>query len=149
MENCHLKTAGRSAIVAAKIYGNISYVDVANCSIDDSYWACGAIAGLYNAGDITNCTVTNTTVKSNGGTGGIVGVINEEGGLRAVRNCSVTNSTINNTGIYGEVYSGGGIVGMFNASGTYEITDCTVSNNTLAGGHIYEICPEDENLTIE
>ena len=149
LENCHLKTAGRSAIVAAKIYGNISYVDVANCSIDDSYWACGAIAGLYNAGDITNCTVTNTTDKSNGGTGGIVGDINEEGGLRAVRNCSVTNSTINNTGIYGEVYSGGGIVGMFNASGTYEITDCTVSNNTLAGGHIYEICPEDENLTIE
>ena len=149
LENCHLKTDGRSAIVAGKIYGDISDVEVANCSIDDSYWACGAIAGLYNAGDITNCTVTNTTVKSNGGTGGIVGVINEEGGLRAVRNCSVTNSTINNTGIYGEVYSGGGIVGMFNTSGPFEITDCTVSNNTLEGGYIYEICPEDENLTIE
>ncbi len=143
-DNCHLKTAGRSAIAAGKIYGNITNIHINNSSIEDSYWACGAIAGLYNAGSIENCTVTNTTVKSNGGTGGIVGVINEEGGTRAVRNCTVSTSTIHNTGAYGSVYSGGGIVGLFNAgdNAVYEIVDCKVVDCKLEGGYIYEVSPE-------
>ena len=148
--NCHLKTSGRSAIVAAKIYGNIDNVHVSESSIEDSYWACGAIAGLYNAGSITNCTVTETTVKSNGGTGGIVGVINEEGGERAVINCSVLNSTIHNTGVYGSSYSGGGLIGMFNAddNATYKIEDCTVNGNTLQGQHIFETYPTVASASI-
>ena len=143
-DNCHIKTGGRSAIAAGKIYGNITNIHINNSSIEDSYWACGAIAGLYNAGSITNCTVTNSLVKSNGGTGGIVGVINEEGGTRAVHNCTVENSTINNTGIYGASYTGGGIVGLFNAadSAVYEITDCAVKECKLEGDYIYEISPE-------
>ena len=143
-DNCHLKTDGRSAIAAGKIYGNITNVHINNSSIEDSYWACGAIAGLYNAGSIENCTVTNTTVKSNGGTGGIVGVINEEGGTRAVRNCIVSTSTINNTGVYGSTYTGGGIVGLFNAgdNAVYEIVNCKVEDCKLEGGYIYEVSPE-------
>ena len=43
-ENCHLKTGGRSAIVAAKVYSNIENVHVEDCSIEDSYWACGFLS---------------------------------------------------------------------------------------------------------
>ena len=149
-ENCHVKSAGRSAIVAAKAYGAIENVTVNNCTIEDSYWACGIIAGLYNAGSIKNCTVTNSSIKSNGGTGGIVGVINESAGERVIEGCSVSNTTINNTGVYGASYSGGALVGMFNADGaTYRIKACTVSNNELLGNHVFEKYPADENVTEE
>ena len=146
-DNCHLKTAGRSAIVAAKVYGNIENVEVKNSSIEDSYWACGIIAGLYNAGSISNCVVTNSSVKSNGGTSAIVGVINETAGERNLTNCSVTDCTINNTGAYGADYSGGALVGKFNCNNTtYTIEGCTVSNNTLMGAHVYEKYPTNENV---
>lgn len=149
-ENCHVKSAGRSAIVAAKVYGNIEDVTVNNCTIEDSYWACGIIAGLYNAGSIKNCTVTNSSIKSNGGTGGIVGVINESAGERVVEGCSVSNTTINNTGVYGASYSGGALVGMFYAdNATYLIKGCTVSNNELLGNHVFEKYPADENVREE
>ena len=149
-ENCHIKSGGRSAIVAAKAYGNIENVTVNNCTIEDSYWACGIIAGLYNAGSIKNCTVTNSSIKSNGGTGGIVGVINESAGERVIEGCSVSNTTINNTGAYGAAYSGGALVGMFNAdNATYRIKGCTVSNNTLLGNHVFEKYPDDENVIEE
>jgi hypothetical protein len=147
-ENCHLKTAGRSAIVAANTYTTIDNVKVDNCSIVDSYWACGIIAGLYNAGSVSNCTVTNSSVKSNGGTAAIVGVFNESAGERRLENCSVSNTTINNTGAYGEAYSGGALVGMFNSNATFTIEGCTVSNNTLEGGYVYEKYPADESVTI-
>jgi hypothetical protein len=147
-ENCHLKTGGRSAVVAGKIYGNIDNVSVNNCSIEDSYWACGLVAGLYNAGSVSNVTVTNSSVKSNGGTAAIVGVFNEEGGERGLKNCSVSNTTINNTGVYGDVYTGGALVGMFNSNATFTIEGCTVSNNTLEGGYVYEKYPADESVTI-
>ena len=147
-ENCHLNTGGRSAVVAGKIYGNIDNVSVNNCSIEDSYWACGLVAGLYNAGSVSNVTVTNSSVKSNGGTAAIVGVFNEEGGERGLKNCSVSNTTINNTGVYGEAYTGGALVGMFNSGATFTIEGCTVSNNTLEGGYVYEKYPADESVTI-
>ena len=149
-DNCHLKTNGRSAIVAAKVYGNIEGVEVKNSSIEDSYWACGIIAGLYNAGSISNCAVTNSSVKSNGGTSAIVGVINESAGERNLTNCSVTGCTINNTGAYGESYSGGALVGMFNVdNATHLIKGCTVSNNTLLGDHVFEKYPANENVIVE
>ena len=148
-ENCHLKTAGRSAIVAGNTYCNIYNVVVNDCSIEDSYWACGIVAGLYNSGNISNCTVTNSSVKSNGGTGGIVGVINETGGVRALTNCSVSGCTINNTGVYGEEYSAGALVGMFNVDATFKFTNCSVSNNTLDGKYVYEKYPANDNIIEE
>ena len=149
-DNCHLKTSGRSAIVAAKVYGNIENVEVKNSSIVDSYWACGIIAGLYNAGSISSCAVTNSSVKSNGGTAAIVGVINESASERNLTNCSVTGCTINNTGAYGADYSGGALVGMFNVdNATHLIEGCTVSNNTLEGSYVFEKYPANENVTEE
>ena len=152
-ENCHLKTSGRSAIVGAKVYGNIENVNVKNCTIEDSYWACGIIAGLYNAGNISGCTVTGSSVKSNGGTGGIVGVINESAGTRSIYNCSVKNTTVNNTGAYGETYSGAFICGMINISNsTVEFKGCTYENNTKEGkyvGDLYYSADEDITVVVE
>ena len=141
-ENANLKTSGRSAIVAGKLYGDITNCHVKNSVIEDSYWAVGGIAGLYNSGSITNCSITNVTVKSNGGTGGIVGVINESSGNRSFENNRVINSTIHNTGAYGEAYSGGGIAGMLNADAVISLEGSTVDSATkLEGKYIYEICP--------
>ena len=147
-ENCHLKTAGRSAVVAAKVYGNIDNVIVENSTIEDSYWACGIIAGLYNNGSVSNCIVRNSSVKSNGGTAAIVGVFNESAGERKLINCSVEGTTINNTGIYGESYSGGALVGIFNCAATFIIENCTVKENILEGNYIFEKYPADETVTI-
>ena len=152
-ENCHLKTAGRSAIAAANVYGNIENVHVNNCYIEDSYWACGLIAGLYNAGNISNCSATNSSVKSNGGTGGIVGVINETAGTRSLTNCSVSNTTVNNTGVYGEDYSGAPLCGMINISNsTVKFVGCSHENNTKEGqfvGNLYYAAGDDITIVLE
>lgn len=138
-KNCRLKTSGRSAIVAAKVYGNIENVHVEDCSIEDSYWACGLIAGLYNAGSISDCSATNSSVKSNGGTAAIAGVVNESAGTRSFTNCKVEGCTINNTGAYGEAYSGAAIAGIINVSNsTIKFIGCQQINNTFEGKHIYE-----------
>ena len=152
-ENCHLKTNGRSAIAAAKVYGNIENVTINNCSLEDSYWACGLVAGLYNAGNISGCTVTNSSIKSNGGTGAIVGVINESTGTRKVENCKVEGCTVNNTGAYGEAYSGALICGMINISNsTVEFNGCSFANNTKEGkyvGDLYYSADEDVTVAID
>ena len=152
-ENCHLQTSGRSAIVGAKVYGNIENVTVNNCSVVDSYWACGIVAGLYNAGNISNCTVTNSSVKSNGGTGVIVGVINESAGTRKVENCKVEGCTVNNTGAYGEAYSGALVCGMINISNsTVSFVGNTYENNTKEGkyvGDLYYAAGEDITVVVE
>ena len=149
-ENCHLKTSGRSAIAAAKVYGNIENVTINNCSIEDSYWACGLVAGLYNAGNISGCTVTNSSVKSNGGTGAIVGVINETAGTRKVENCKVEGCTVNNTGAYGAVYSGALVCGMINISNsTVDFTGCSYNNNTKVGKYVGDLFyAADEDITV-
>ena len=137
--NCHLKTSGRSAIVAAKVYSNIENVHVKDCSIEDSYWACGLIAGLYNSGSVTNCSATNSSVKSNGGTAAIAGVVNESAGTRSFTNCKVEGCTINNTGAYGEAYSAAAIVGVINVSNsTIKFIGCQQINNTFEGNHIFD-----------
>ena len=151
--NANLKTSGRSAIVAAKIYGNITNCHVVNSTIVDSYWACGLIAGLYNAGSIYNCTVTGSSVESNGGTAAIVGVINESAGTRGLYNCSVSNTTVNNTGAYGEVYSGALLCGMINISNsTVEFEGCTYENNTKEGkyvGDLYYSADDDIKVVLK
>lgn len=134
-DNCHLKTGGRSAVVAGNVYANIENVNVNNSSIEDSNWACGIIAGLYNSGNISNCSVINSSVKSNGGTAAIAGVINESAGTRKIENCQVEGTTVHNTGVYGEDYSSALFVGVFNAGNTvYEFNNCTFSNNKVEGG---------------
>ena len=149
IKNATLKTNGRSAIVAAKIYGNIENCHVVDCNIVDTYWACGLIAGLYNAGKIQKCTVTGSYVESNGGTGGIVGVINEGAGNRGVNYCSVSNTTVNNKGGYGEAYSGGLICGMINVNNaTIEFKGNTYENNTKLGKYVGDLYYNADDNTI-
>ena len=153
-DNCHLKTGGRSAIVVTKPYGDIKNVHVKNCSIEDSYWACGLIAGLYNAGNISDCSATNSHVTSNGGTGGIVGVLNETAGTRTFTNCKVVGCTINNTGIYGEVYAGAAIAGMINIeNSTVKFIGCEQKDNIFEGDHnhnrFYGFADTDITIVIE
>ena len=153
IRNASIKTGGRSAVLAAKVYGNIDNCHLVDCSIEDSYWACGGIAGLYNSGSITNCTVDGCSIKSNGGTGGIVGVINETPGTREVKNCTVRNSIVNNTGLYGETYSGALVCGMiYISNSTVNFENCVLENNTKAGdfvGDIYYSAGDDVTVNVK
>ncbi len=142
-------SGGRTGVIAGRHYGSIENCHVMNSVVESDYWAAGGIVGLYNSGSIKDCTVTNVSIKSNGGTGGIVGVVNETLGTRTIENCHVYNSTIKNTGTVGEAYTGAGIVGMINIyNSTVNITGCTV-DATLEGNYIYEICgPEGDDNTL-
>ena len=149
IEGASLKTAGRSAVLAGKVYANIENCHIVDSRIEDSYWACGVIAGLYNSGSITNCSVNGCYVKSNGGVGGIVGVINEAAGERKIEMCTVKYTTVNNTGAYGETYSGALVAGMFNAAGaTYEFAECTLENNTKEGQYVGDLFYSAEGETV-
>ncbi len=148
LKNVNLKTSGRSAILAGKVYSNIDNCHLVECTLEDSYWACGLIAGLYNSGNITNCSVDGCSVQSNGGTGGIVGVINESAGDRKVENCVVKNTTVNNLGSYGESYSGGLVCGIFNAGATYHFNNCTLENNTKEGNYVGDLFYSAEGETV-
>ena len=140
IEDASLKTAGRSAVLAAKVYANIENCHVVDSRIEDSYWACGVIAGLYNSGNITNCSVDGCYVQSNGGVGGIVGVINETTGERNIEGCTVKNTTVNNTGVYGEGYSGALVAGILNvANTTINFNNCTLENNTKEGKYVGDL----------
>ena len=150
-DNCHIKGGGRIAIVAGNVYSNIENVHVTNSSIESSYWACGIVAGLYNSGNVTNCTVTNSSVKCNGGTGAIVGVLNESAGVREFTNCHVTGCTINNTGVYGEAYSASTVVGMINIeNSTVKFSNCSQSGNTFEGAYYHDAlhAPASEDVTV-
>lgn len=148
LKNVHLKTSGRSAILAGNVYSNIDNCHLVECTLEDSYWACGLIAGLYNSGNITNCSVDGCYVQSNGGTGGIVGVINESAGERKVENCVVKNTTVNNLGSYGESYSGGLVCGIFNAGATYYFNNCILENNTKEGNYVGDLFYSAEGETV-
>lgn len=148
LKNVHLKTSGRSAILAGNVYSNIDNCHLVECTLEDSYWACGLIAGLYNSGNITNCSVDGCNVQSNGGTGGIVGVINESAGERKVENCVVKNTTVNNLGSYGESYSGALVCGIFNAGATYYFNNCILENNTKKGSYVGDLFYSAEGETV-
>ena len=148
LKNVHLKTSGRSAILAGNVYSNIDNCHLVECTLEDSYWACGLIAGLYNSGNITNCSVDGCNVQSNGGTGGIVGVINESAGERKVENCVVKNTTVNNLGSYGESYSGALVCGIFNAGATYYFNNCILENNTKKGSYVGDLFYSAEGKTV-
>ena len=137
--NASLKTSGRSGIIAGNVYANIENCRVVNCTLEDSYWACGLIAGLYNSGSIKNCSATNSTIKSNGGTGAIVGVMNESAGARSFTNCKVKGCTVNNTGVYGDVYCGAMVCGMINCDATITFEGCVLENNTAVGLYVGEL----------
>ena len=132
IKNAVLRTGGRSAIIAAKPYGNIENCHVEDCNLQANYWACGLIAGMHNSGNMDNCTAKNSYIKSTGGTGAITGVLNETAGERKYSNCKVEGCTINNEG--DDPYAGAAIVGLINIDNvTVKFEACTLSDNTYKG----------------
>lgn len=152
VKNASLRTGGRSAVIAANTYANIENCHVEDCNIQGNWWACGLIAGLYNSGNVSNCSAKNSYVKSTGGTGAIVGVANETAGVRSFSNCTVVGCTINDGGT--DPYAGGAILGMVNIdNATVKFTNCTQSGNTFEGNAkdaIYGYnCGDNTTIVIE
>ena len=132
IKNAILITGGRSAVIAAKPYGNIENCHVVDCNFQANYWACGLIAGMHNSGNMKNCTATNSSVTSTGGTAAITGVLNETAGVRTYEGCVVSGCTINNSG--DDPYGGAAIVGLINIdNATIKFVNCAQSGNTFKG----------------
>ena len=132
IKNAILRTGGRSAVIAAKPYGNIENCHVVDCNFQANYWACGLIAGMHNSGNMKNCTATNSSVTSTGGTAAITGVLNETAGVRTYEGCVVSGCTINNGG--DDPYAGAAIVGLINIdNATINFVNCAQSGNTFKG----------------
>jgi hypothetical protein len=139
INNAVLRTGGRSAVIAAKPYGNIENCHVKNCNLQANYWACGLITGMHNSGNMTNCTAENSYIKSTGGTGAITGVLNETAGERTYKSCVVEGCTIDNGG--DDPYAGAAIVGLINIdNATVSFEGCAWSGNTYKGTAKDEIC---------
>ena len=127
-----LRTGGRSAVIAAKPYGNIENCHVVDCNFQANYWACGLIAGMHNSGNMKNCTATNSYIYSTGGTAAITGVLNETAGVRTYEGCVVSGCTINNGG--DDPYGGAAIIGLINIdNATIKFVNCAQSGNTFKG----------------
>ena len=132
IKNAILRTGGRSAVIAAKPYGNIENCHVVDCNFQANYWACGLIAGMHNSGNMKNCTATNSSINSTGGTAAITGVLNETAGTRVYDGCEVSNCTIDNGG--DDPYAGAAIIGLINIdNASIKLVNCTQSNNTYKG----------------
>ena len=132
IKNAILRTGGRSAVIAAKPYGNIENCHVVDCNFQANYWACGLIAGMHNSGNMKNCTATNSFVTSTGGTAAITGVLNETAGVRTYEGCVVSGCTINNGG--DDPYGGAAIIGLINIdNATIKFVNCAQSGNTFKG----------------
>ena len=152
IEGAEINGGGRIAVLAAKPYGNIENCHIKNCTITSSYWACGGLAGLYNSGSVSNCSADNVTVSCAGGTGILIGVVNETSGSRNFTNCHVINCNIINWGAYGATYGAGMIAGMFNTSTTTAFTGCTAMGCKLNGADenkFYGYATESNKITIE
>ena len=136
IKNAILRTGGRSAVIAAKPYGNIENCHVVDCNLQGNWWACGLIVGMHNSGNIKDCSATNSYIKSTGGTAAITGVLNETDGTRTFTNCTVTGCTIycTNENAAEPWYAGGAIVGMVNLDySNIEFNNCQTENNTFKG----------------
>ena len=152
IEGAEINGGGRIAVLAAKPYGNIENCHIKNCTITSSYWACGGLAGLYNSGSVSNCSAENVTVSCAGGTGILIGVVNETSGSRNFTNCHVINCEITNWGAYGATYGAGMIAGMFNTSTTTAFTGCAAMGCKLNGADenkFYGYATESNKITIE
>jgi hypothetical protein len=123
-------------ILSGNMYGNIENCTVKNSTVNGTYWQTGALAGQYNGGNVIGCTVENCTINGLSAVGGLVGIVNENGGVRKIENCTLKNNVINQTGSFGAYYDKlfGVAIGYINiANSTVIIDGCTVEGNTLRG----------------
>ena len=153
-DNANISGYSYVAVVAGNLYGNIDNCHVSNSSVTCTYWMAGAISGQYNAGNITNCSVTETTITGPAAVGALVGVINETKGERKVENCRVTDCTIAQNGSFGGNYDEmfGAAVGLINIeNSTVHFNECTVENTTVKGNAsttLYGVCDSSTTVLI-
>ena len=135
-DNANISGYSYVAVVAGNLYGNIENCHVSNSSVTCTYWMAGALSGQYNSGNVTNCTVTRTTVTGPAAVGALVGNINETAGERKVENCTVTGCTITQNGSFGGDYDKmfAAAVGLININNSkVYFTNCTIENTTVKG----------------
>lgn len=82
------------------MYGNIENVHVKNVSLNSTEGRIGAIVGIHNAGDMTNCTAENIVINGGWSVGGVSGAINETSG-RKYKNVTVKNVTVSTDAAWG------------------------------------------------
>ena len=116
--------------VIENIYGDIENVHVKNVNIKSTEGRIGAIVGIHNSGNMTNCSVENVTIDGGWSVGGAVGAINETNN-RTYTNVKVKNvniSTANSTWGDGYAVYKGTIVGDIMATGI-KFVNCTIEGN--------------------
>lgn len=92
-----LKCIGSEKETYVGMFGNeICWYEISNLHITDSYfegkdYVGAVVANLNNGGSITNCYVTNTTVKGNGNN---VGTLVGHLGISQITNCYVDTDTL-------------------------------------------------------
>lgn len=97
-------TGDYAGAIAGNMYGDIVNCTVKNSVIKSTYWQAGALVGQYNAGNVTDCTVENCTVSGGSAVGALIGILNESAGERKVEGCTVTNCTVTMNGGFGGAY---------------------------------------------
>lgn len=119
---------GRFCGLVSNLYGNLINVHVSNVNIKSAEGRVGAIVGLYNGGNATNCSVKNANLLGGWCVGGMFGGINETNN-RTFTECSVENITVKLTGSFGPSYTNylGAMTGDIAATGC-NFVDCTITN---------------------
>lgn len=111
--------SNRFSGIIANLYGNVSNVHVKNYNVTSTEGRIGAIVGIHNSGNMTDCSVEDVTINGGWSVGGVSGAINETNN-RVYKNVTVKNVTISgNASLWGEEYAvyKGTIVGDIYATG--------------------------------
>lgn len=114
MENVTISsTKARLGAVASFLYGNVDNVHVTNANISSSYQTVAAFAARHSDGNITNCSVKNSTFYGkSGNAGAMVGIVYDTSSNRLYKNITVENCVVkganNQIGAFiGEISIGG------------------------------------------
>ena len=136
IDNATVSGNGYVAIVGGNIYGSIDNVHITNSEVTGTYWQVGGFAGQFNSGNITNCSIKNTTITGPSAVGALAGITNEMAGVRKFENCVVEGCTIKQNYSFGGNYDKyyGVATGWINIdnSNVY-FTNVTMTNNTIKG----------------
>ena len=136
IDNATVSGNGYVAVVGGTIYGNIDNVHITNSTVFGNYWQVGGFAAQFNSGNITNCSIKNTTITGPSAVGALAGITNETAGVRKFENCVVEGCTIKQNYSFGgnhDKYYGvaTGLINIDNSNVYF--TNVTMTNNTIMG----------------
>ncbi len=155
IDNATVSGSGYVAIVGGNIYGSIDNVHITNSKVTGTYWQVGGFAGQFNSGNITNCSIKNTTITGPSAVGALAGITNETADVRKFENCVVEDCTINQNVSFGGDYDKyyGVATGLINFdNGNVYFTNVTMTNNTIKGAAssvLYGECPASTTVYVD